>query len=56
MVVFFQEGRGYIQLTGRNNYTNLSKELGIDFVAQPKLLETPKYASLSAGCLGYQII
>jgi putative chitinase len=29
---------------GRNNYTNLSKELGIDFVAQPKLLETPKYA------------
>jgi putative chitinase len=42
-------GRGYIQLTGRDNYTAISKSLGVDFIAKPELLETVKYAALSAG-------
>ena len=42
------KGRGLIQLTGRANYAAISKALGIDFVSNPELLETPKYATLSA--------
>jgi len=42
-------GRGYIQITGCDNYTSLSKDLGIDFIKNPELLETVKYAALSAG-------
>jgi putative chitinase len=41
-------GRGYIETTGRKNYSDISRELGVDFVAQPELLEQPKYAALSA--------
>ena len=43
------KGRGYIQLTGRDNYTALSKAIGVDFVTHPEWLEQPKYAVLSAG-------
>lgn len=43
------KGRGLIQLTGRTNYKLLSIALGIDFIENPKLLEEPKYAALSAG-------
>lgn len=43
------KGRGYIQLTGRDNYTAITKATGIDFVNHPELLETVKYAALSAG-------
>ena len=32
------KGRGFIQITGRANYTSLSKEFGVDFVKNPKLL------------------
>jgi len=42
-------GRGLKQLTGKDNYTRCSKGLGVDLVAQPELLLTPQYASLSAG-------
>ena len=42
------KGRGYIQITGRANYTLLSKDLGIDCVNHPELLEQPTYALLSA--------
>lgn len=42
-------GRGLIQTTGRANYARLSREMGIDFVANPQLLEMPKYAAHSAG-------
>lgn len=42
-------GRGIIQLTGKENYQNLSTAVKIDFVNHPELLESPEYAVLSAG-------
>lgn len=42
------KGRGLIQITGRANYEAISKDLGEDFVKNPELLETPKYAVMSA--------
>lgn len=48
------KGRGLAQLTGRWNYTDFTrwnkKTFGdnVDFTNNPKLLETPKYAVLSA--------
>lgn len=43
------KGRGAIQITGRNNYSRVSKALGYDFVSNPtKLAELP-WAILSAG-------
>lgn len=42
------KGRGLIQITGRWNYTALSKTANIDFVASPKLLEEPVAAVISA--------
>jgi putative chitinase len=41
-------GRGMIQLTWEKNYKACSDALGVDFVAEPKLLRTPEYAALSA--------
>ena len=40
-------GRGYIQLTGKNNYTNFSQFVGEDCVASPDLVAT-KYPLASA--------
>jgi hypothetical protein len=37
-------GMGYVQLTWLENYQRASKELGVDFVADPKLLLKPEYA------------
>lgn len=42
------KGRGLIQITGRYNYAQLSKDLGEDFIKNPSLLSTPKYAVQSA--------
>jgi len=42
------KGRGFIQITGRANYTELSKDLGIDFVTNPQLLEQEANAIISA--------
>lgn len=42
------KGRGLIQITGRNNYLQLSKDLKIDFIINPHLLKEPMYAVLSA--------
>ena len=42
------KGRGYIQITGRANYTEISKDLGVDFVSKPELLEQEANAMLSA--------
>lgn len=39
------KGRGYVQITGRNNYTNWSKRLGVDLVGNPQLAEKPEYAA-----------
>jgi putative chitinase len=42
-------GKGCIQLTGYSNYFHASQALGVDFVMQPELVATPKYAALTAG-------
>lgn len=46
-------GSGYLEITGRNNIKIESDKLGIDFIANPDLLRTPKYALLSAGYFWY---
>lgn len=38
-------GMGYVQLTWLENYKKASQKLGVDFVANPKLLLEPKYAA-----------
>lgn len=42
-------GRGLIQLTGKENYDNCGKAIGVDLISQPQLLADPHYAALSAG-------
>lgn len=42
-------GRGIIQLTFKENYKRTGDALGVDLVAMPELLITPKYSALSAG-------
>lgn len=42
-------GRGCIQLTGHANYFHAGKALGVDFVMEPDLVSTPKYAAMTAG-------
>ena len=42
-------GRGCIQLTGHSNYYHAGKALGVDFVMEPDLVATPKYAAMTAG-------
>ena len=42
-------GRGLIQITGKDNYTRMSKSLNLDLVRSPDALKSPLYASLSAG-------
>ncbi|MFN8612570.1 MAG: glycoside hydrolase family 19 protein [Vulcanimicrobiota bacterium] len=39
------KGRGYVQITGRNNYTNWSKKLGLDLVGNPDLAKKPEIAA-----------
>lgn len=41
-------GRGCLQTTGKANYEQLSKIVGVDFVNSPELLEQPEYAVQSA--------
>jgi len=41
-------GKGLIQLTGKYNFVQASKEMNIDFVGNPNLLLDPQYACLTA--------
>jgi putative chitinase len=45
---FKYRGRGYIQLTGKNNYQSFTNHIGEDCVANPDLVAT-KYPLASAG-------
>lgn len=38
-------GRGILQLTGRANYTNMSKKLGVDLVNNPELACDPEIST-----------
>jgi putative chitinase len=42
-------GRGCIQLTGHANYYHAGNACGEDFVMNPDLVATPKYAAMTAG-------
>ena len=42
-------GSGALQLTGHSNFYHAGKALGVDFVMEPELVRTPKYALLTAG-------
>jgi len=42
-------GRGCIQLTGHANYFHAGQALGVDFVLNPDLVATPRYAAMTAG-------
>jgi putative chitinase len=47
------KGRGFIQLTGKDNYTAFSKSIGEDCVANPDLVAT-KYPLASAAWFFYK--
>ncbi len=42
------KGRGLIQITGRTNYQDCSKALGLNLIDKPELLELPEWAVKSA--------
>jgi putative chitinase len=42
-------GSGALQLTGHANFFHAGQALGVDFVMEPELVRTPKYALLTAG-------
>ncbi len=39
------KGRGYVQITGRRNYTDWSRRLGMDLVGNPNLAKNPQVAA-----------
>lgn len=47
-------GRGYIQLTGYNNYRAFSDYFGEDLTVNPDKVSEPMYAALSSGWFWYE--
>lgn len=43
------KGRSFIQVTGRYNYEQISKDLGVDFTKFPEYLEQLPYSMIAAG-------
>lgn len=43
------KGRGWIQVTGRSNYTIMAEKFNIDCVNHPEILEETRWASETAG-------
>lgn len=41
-------GRGLLHITGRANYAAAGRELGLDLIDRPELLESPTFAALSS--------
>jgi predicted chitinase len=39
------KGRGYVQITGRRNYADWSKRLGVDLLSNPELASNPQVAA-----------
>lgn len=39
------KGRGYVQITGRRNYADWSRRLGVDLVGNPRLAQDPRIAA-----------
>lgn len=46
-------GRGLIQITGRGNYSQCAKAVGVDFVKSPELLAEPHYACMASAWFWY---
>jgi putative chitinase len=44
------KGRGLIQLTGRANYAEYSKDSGVDYVAKPQLVATDPFVGVDVAC------
>ena len=42
------KGRGLVQITGKANYKAVGDLIGVDFVANPELINDPKYAAAAA--------
>lgn len=40
------KGRGFVQITGRRNYTQWARKLGIDFVSNPEKVAVPETAAI----------